>query len=164
MQYEYSWDPGAPLQTELRKIDPVAFEKVIGPEPTAKQLVRDAKDKEHPAHSFIFHVGVRKAATIHYEERARLLLRSLRVTAVESPSVTVRARVSVSPENDDGSIDEGARYLSAQTVAARSDLRDLHRFDLLRRMNRLRQELIAFDEFAEIVAAIDRVIGEENVA
>ncbi len=164
MTYEHSWDPGAPLQSELRKIDPEAFNKAIGAAPTARSLAADAKAKEHIAHGFIYHVAAKAAAALHFEERARLLLRSLRVRVVEQPSVVVRARVAVSRSADDGGSGGGDRYLSAREVSARDDLRDLHRSSLLRRMNGLRQELISFDEFTEVVLAISRVLDEQEAA
>lgn len=162
MTYEYFWDPGAPLQSELKKIDPEEFDKAIGDAPTAKKLANEAKAKDHIAHDFIYHVGVRKAAALHYEDRARLLLRAHRITVVDEPSITVRARIAISPLHDDGGDDDGDRYLRAQEVSAREDLRDIHRLSLLRRMNNLRQELISFDEFTEVVMAINHVLDREE--
>lgn len=167
MQYEYSWNPGAPVRAALHKIDPTAFAEELEKierehgKVTSALLVDVAKPKDHIAHDFIYHVGERKAARLHYEQRAGLLLRVLVVRGVEETTPSVRARIAIPAEADDGG--EGRdRFLSAQEVASRADLRDLHRKSLLRRMNLLRLELLDFDEFAEVVAAINNVL--EDVA
>jgi len=163
MKYVYSWNTGAPVSVET--VDPDVFaaelERLEAEHGavTSSLLVDVAKANDHVAHGFIYHVGERKAARLHYEERARLMLRLLVVRDVEGGAPAVRARVAISAVADDGGQGRD-RYLKAQEVASRSDLRDLHRTSLLRRMNLLRQELINFDEFALVVSAIESVLEE----
>lgn len=165
MNYVYSWNPGAPV-SGLDKIDPGAFAKELESieqrhgKITSNLLVDVAKEKEHIAHDFIYHVGQRRAARMHYEQRAGLLLRTLEVQVVDEATPTIRARIAIPASADDGGMGRD-RFLSAQEVSTREDLRDLHRGSLLRRMNLLRRELLDFDEFAAVVAAIDDVLGEE---
>lgn len=157
--YEYRWNPGTPQA--LGKIDPEAFaveldriERAHGAA-TAAILVDEAKSKAHIAHDFIYHVGERRAARLHYEQRAGLLVRSLEVRpVVDSEPRHVRARIHVQD-------DDGARYASVHEVALRSDLRERHRESLLRRLNALRTELVNFDEFAEVVDAISHVLERD---
>lgn len=165
MNYVYSWKSGVPVHG-LDKIDPGAFaaeleaiERAHG-KVTSALLTDVAKDKAHIAHDFIYHVGERKAARFHYEQRAGLLLRVLVVQGVDRATPTTRARITISANDDDGS-DGRDRFLSAQEVASRGDLRDLHRMSLLRRMNILRTELLDFDEFSSVVIAITDVLERE---
>lgn len=162
MDYTYSWNAGAPV-SGLDKIDALAFAKELMSieqrhgKVTSSLLVDVAKDKEHIAHDFIYHVGERKAARLHYEQRAGLLLRVLVVQGVDGATPVTRARIAIPASADDGG--EGRdRFLTAQEVSTREDLRDLHRGSLLRRMNLLRSELLDFDEFAAVVAAINEVL------
>ncbi len=164
MEYTYSWDPGTP-STALRRVDAAAFAQELEQlerqhgAVTSPLLTDVAKDPNHIAHDFVYHVSVKNAARLHYEQRAGLLLRSLRI-AVADESLTTRARIAISAVSDTGSVGDRDRFLTAQEVASRSDLRDLHRGSLLRRMNLLRQELLSFDEFAAVVAAIDQVMEQ----
>lgn len=159
MRYEYSWNPGVPLQAEFARIDPAAFghelrriERVHG-KASAPLLALEARNPDHIAHDFIYHVGRARAARLHYERRAGILLRSFDVTVVTEEPRTLRARIALpDPDGDTGH----SRYVSTQEVMASDELRALHRASLLRRLSLIQKELRAFDEFAEIVHAIDR--------
>lgn len=159
MRYKYDWNPAVP-HSALGRIDAEAFAEELErieskyDAVTSKALVREAKPKDHIAHEFIYHVGQRKAAQLHYEQRAGLLMRSLLIMAPEEAPVSVRARIAVASESG------GDRFASAQEMSTDEGLTDLHRKTLLRRMNALRQELIDFDEFVEVVAAITKVLEQ----
>ena len=148
----YSWKPGARIVAGL---DP----QMVGEEfnrierqygrVTARAVVEVSQPTDAPLHDVIFHVGQRRAAQLHYEERARDLIRSLKVRIIEAPtSVPVRARVSLVQE-------DGQQYYSAEAVALDPELSEAYRAIVWRRLLALKAEMLAWDEFAAIVLAIE---------
>lgn len=116
---------------------------------TPDAVVADARSAESPLHLF-FEWDDAAAAEAHRIERARYLIRSVRVVIEKEGREPFTPRAFVRAGT------EGAEYKRVQVVLAQPDLRE----DLLRRaldeLRAWRRRYADLKELAEVFAAVDR--------
>lgn len=115
----------------------------------AATVVEESRTKDALLYSAIFHVNKNQAAEIHYEDRARHVMRALTIRVVNTEAPPVRALVAIRRDEEDSQ----REYLPS--MDHQIDYRQI----LMRRLSNLREEIAAWDEFASIVRAIDEVIA-----
>jgi hypothetical protein len=151
-EYAYGWKAGphpfSKLSAETVGLELERIEHKHG-RLDAKLVVSDARRKASPLHEMIFHVDDAAAAQLHYEERARGLIRALTVRVIHAPATDpIRARISITRDGDQA-------YYTAEAVAADPDLQERFRQLLFAKLVALKRELIAWDEFSAVVSAIE---------
>jgi len=142
------------LRTELDKI--YKQHKKLTP----KLVVQKAKSKDHPLHSYIFDKGEKQAAEAYYVDRARELIRKVRiryrdpVQGEDSSAGTVRAYHSVQDE-------KGYLYEPAENIKESP----LKRKIILANMEREWKQMFArYEQFEEFLTMVRNHLSERDAA
>jgi hypothetical protein len=119
---------------------------------TPELVVAAARPKDHPLHGRVFDRKPEEAAEVYYRERARDLIRSVRVTyraaADGVPSGDVRAFQAIRSDGVDEYVFEPAEKVAADPLLRALVLRDMER-----EWKQLRERYERFAEFIEMVEA-----------
>lgn len=119
---------------------------------TTKGVVDESRPEEAVFHPH-FEWDDPKAAELYREHQARQIVHSV---VIETSETEAKPQAFVSVETVS---EEEVRhvYKPVEAVAADPDLREKHVRALKSRLNNMRRELSAFEEFASVCAAIDAV-------
>lgn len=149
MKREYTWKESFKprLDPQVAGDELERIKRSHGGRLTPRLVCRAASDEVSPLHSLIYHVKDTEAARIHYEERARLVMRSLFIRVVERPTETVHSFINVR--------EGGSHYATAEEVGTDPALREQYLSRLRGRLVSLKQELGSFTEFSQVVSAIE---------
>lgn len=157
----YQWTPGSHLP-----VDPQAAGERLealrtqhGGHLTPEIVVKDAKAVRSPLHD-CFTWDDAEAARLRREEEARYLIRSIRVTFLDTdrpmPSEPVRAFVHIKPERE---CDNGY-YLSIQEALEDDEVRSQLLSRALSEIQSWRKRYEQINQLARIFKAIDKVQEE----
>lgn len=111
-------------------------------------VVREARPKNHPLHSYVFDRAPAEAAEAWYRHRAHELIQRVKITyaAGDGEERSVRAFICTRTEN-------GYAYDPAEKVAVDPFLRELALRDMEREWKLLHARYGHFEEFIHLVAA-----------
>jgi hypothetical protein len=87
------WEPGFPsrgVKVEQAVASINELKEKIGRQPTAEDIVKEAKKKRHVLHGLVYDVDEKGAADRYYRDKARKMLSSIKITYVEMPANPVR--------------------------------------------------------------------------
>jgi len=127
------------LRDEAGNIDPL-------------EVVDKARESDSALHGY-FEWDDTKAAFVYRLEQADHIIRRLRYRVDNDKATVVRAFVSVIEDNK-------RRYVDTLRAVADFDLRDQVRKSILADLKALRHKISAFEEFANVAAAIDTVLND----
>lgn len=121
---------------------------------TATLVVEESRRKRAPLHDAIFHCDEKEAARIHYEDRARGIIRAVFIIKPPDDEPSIRAFQFVVKNSD------SAAYYPVEEVAAEPATAAQVRERLVKEMSRLKEEIKAWDEFASEFSGVVRALEE----
>ena len=156
----YKWTPGSRLSGDADTVGEQLeqIRKDHRGRLEAADVVRVAKRKRSSALGRLFEWDETRAATRHWEEHARYIIRSVIVVQIHQQyDRPVRAFVQI--EKDDASY-----YTSIAHVMSEADLREQFLERALKEMEDWAKRYADFQELAGVFAAIDKVVPIRTVA
>ena len=156
----YKWTPGSRLSGDADTVGEQLeqIRKAHGGRLEAVNVVRIAKKAKRSALGRLFEWDEARAATRHWEEHARYIIRSVVVVQIHQQyDRPVRAFVQI--EKDDASY-----YTSIAHVMSEADLREQFLERALKEMQDWKKRYEDFEELAGVFAAIDKVVPIRTVA
>lgn len=153
---KWEWRNGCRLGGDVNAIGRMIDQLTVNGVPcSAERFVEEARNPRSPAHH-LFEWDVQKAAQAHWEERARLIIRSCRVIYEDGPAeVSHIGYFKVCTPQGDG-------YLPEAQVMTQADLRQQVLQDALRQLAGLQERIRDIRELQEVYDAIGRALAQHR--